>query len=180
MDKDPVELQYERITKELPLMASELLLWPHSQICVVKNDFDDNDDNLVNRNKFEGYCNGYLNEDEEKAVIVALGECDNTKNRFDLSLPLVISARVLHSQEVGNILSPSVLSMECGAAVAWKYELSVGFKDGIVSGVHMFTRDENGSQILLTDKAVENLFAVVRKILSTRVARTGKVEFVIR
>jgi hypothetical protein len=117
--------------KDLPIMASELLRWPHSQICIVGNRFDDNE---VSPSEFEGYCNGFLTEQEEDVITEALSKCDNSQNKFDLSLPLVVSAKVLHSDVVNGVLVPHVLYMECGAAHAWKYELTVGIRNGNVSG----------------------------------------------
>ncbi len=177
MDKEKTEAQNSELIKDLPIMASELLRWSHSQICVVENRFDDNE---VNPNEFEGYCNGFLTEHEEDVITEALSKCDNSQNRFDISLPLVISAKVLHSNVVNGVLAPSVLYMECGAAYAWKYELTAGIRNGNISGIHIFVRNDKGVQISVTDKAVTDLFVATKDILSYRMQRTGKVEFLIK
>jgi hypothetical protein len=176
MEKELLDIQNATERRDLPVMASELLLWPHSQICVISNEFDDN---MVNRNEFEGYCNGYLSEYEEDQITAALCACDNSKNQFDISRPLVVSATA-HSRLVEKIAVPTVLYISCGAVGAWKYELTAGFEEGVVSGLHMFTRDEKGSQTVVTDEAVGKLFTVIKKVLSHRLARTGKVEFLIK
>lgn len=176
MEKEPVNIQNVIEARYLPVMASELLLWPHSQICIISNEFDDN---LVNRSEFEGYCNGYLSEYEEDQITAALCACDNSKNQFDISRPLVVSA-IAHSKLVEKVSIPTVLYMSCGAVGAWKYELTAGFEDGEVSSIHMFTRDEKGAQTMVTEEAVGRLFTVIKKVLGKRLERTGKVEFVIK
>ncbi len=177
MDREKIETQSSELIKGLPTMASELLFWPRSQICVVENRFEDNE---VNPNEFEGYCNGYLTEYEEDVITEALSKCDNSQNRFDLSLPLVVSAKVLYSNVIKGVQVPSVLYMACGAAYAWKYELSAGIKDGKVSGIHIFTRNDNGIQVPVTDRAIVGLFAATKDILSYRMKRTERVEFLIK
>ncbi len=168
------EPSYERkntelIAPNLPIMVSELMCWPHSQICVISNEFDDN---MVNRNEFEGYCNGFLHDGEEDQILEALVECGDP---IDLARPLVISAKI--SAENAD---SSILSFYCGATGAWGYECSIKLENGQVKSALIFTRDEHGMPILRDEKEVVALMSVVKNILGKRIKSGSKVEFTIK
>ena len=159
----------EIVSKNLPIMVSELMRWPHSQICIISNEFDDR---MVNPNEFEGYCNGFLHEDEENQILEAVRECGDP---VDLARPLVISAKI--SAEVSD---SSVLSFYCGATGAWGYECAIKLEEGQVKSVLIFTRDDHGMPILRNDKGVVTLMTVVKNILGNRIRNSSKIEFLIK
>jgi len=168
------EPSYERkntelVAQNLPIMVSELMRWPHSQICVISNEFDDR---MVNPNEFEGYCNGFLHEDEENQILEAVKECGDP---VDLARPLVISAKVN-----GENLNSSILSFYCGATGAWSYECAIKLENGQVKSALIFTRDEHGMPILRDEKEVVALMSVVKNILGNRIKSGSKVEFTIK
>lgn len=164
------------VVSNLPVLAAELLLWPHTQICVISSDFDDQ---MVNRNEFEGSFNGFLHEYEEDDVLDALSKCNNEDEQIDLACPLVLSAKILPIEGNGTHLS-YVLSMACGATGAWNYEFAAKIEEGKVKSAMIFSRDEKGVPLLKEGREFVNLFNVVEKILRSRAKSRSRVELTIR